>query len=154
MNGISQRLIAAAALFLLLLGLTGCGNDSPPVLGEAFVAPARLNLRGQLTQKNSTVAVLKHGEHVSIIDVRRRFVKVRTDKGTEGWVDSLELLSPEDMVQVRREREEALALPSEGSATLYETLNIHIGPSRKSPAFAQISEGGSVSILAYKLAPK
>ncbi len=154
MHVFSRRLTAAAAFGFLVLALTGCGNDSPPVLGEAYVAPATLNLRRQLTQKNSAVAILRHGERVDIIDVRRRFVKVRTGKGAEGWVDSIELLSPEDMIRVRQEREDALTLPSEGSATPYETLNIHIEPSRKSPAFAQILEGDSVSILAYKLAPK
>jgi hypothetical protein len=111
-------------------------------------------LRGQLAQKNSTVAVLKHGEHVNIIDARRRFVKIRTDKGVEGWVDSSELLSPDEMNQIRRDREQALALPSEGAATPYETLNIHIEANRKSPAFTQIPEGTSVRVLAHKLALK
>lgn len=154
MDVFSRRLPAAAAVGFLILALAGCGNDSPPVLGQAYVAPATLNLRRQLTQKNSTVAVLRHGEQVNIIDVRRRFVKVRTEKGDEGWVDSIELLSPEEMSRVRQEREEALTLPSEGAATPYDALNIHLEPSRKSPAFARIPEGGTVSILGYKLAPK
>lgn len=154
MDGFARRLITAVASAFLLLASTGCGTDSPQVLGQAYVAPATLNLRAQLTQKNSTVAVLKHGERVSIVDARRRFVKIRTDKGVEGWVDSIELLSPEEMGQIRKEREEALALPSEGTATPYEILNIHIDPNRKSPAFAQIPEGASVSVLAHKLTPK
>jgi uncharacterized protein YgiM (DUF1202 family) len=150
----ARRLIIAVASVSLLLALTGCGTESPQVLGQAYVAPATLNLRSQLTQKNSTVAVLKHGERVSIVDARRRFLKIRTDKGVEGWVDSADLLSPEEMAQILHEREEALALPSEGSATPYETLNIHIEANRKSPAFAQIPEGAPVSVLAHKLAPK
>ena len=154
MDGFVRRLIIAVASVFLLLASTGCGTDSPQVLGQAYVAPATLNLRGQLTQKSSTVAVLKHGEHVSIIDARRRFVKIRTDRGIEGWVDSAELLNADEMNQILRERQEALALPSEGAATPYETLNIHIEPNRKSPAFAQIPEGASVSVLAQKLAPK
>lgn len=154
MDGFARRLIIAVASVFLLLASTGCGTESPQGLGEAYVAPATLNLRSQLTQKNSTVAVLKHGDHVSIIDARRRFLKIRTDKGVEGWVDSSELLSADEMNQIRREREEAMALPSEGAATPYETLNIHLEPNRKSPAFAQIPEGASVSVLAHKLAPK
>jgi uncharacterized protein YgiM (DUF1202 family) len=154
MHEFRRRLIAAAVLAFPTLALTGCGTDSPQTLGQAYVAPATLNLRGQLTQKNSTVAVLKHGERVDVIDTRRRFVKVRTEKGATGWVDSLELLSAEDMAQLRKEREKALTLPSEGEATPYETLNIHLAASRKSPAFAQIREGAPVSVLAHKVAPK
>lgn len=154
MLGVLRPLTAAAALVLPLLVLTGCENDSPPVLGQAYVAPATLNLRGQLRQKNSTVAVLKHGQHVDIVDVRRRFVKVRTDKGVEGWLDSIELLSPEQMDQIRKERARDLILPAQGMAVPYEKLNIHIEPSRQSPAFAQIAEGASVAVLGHKIAPR
>lgn len=146
-------LISALPL-AFLLALTGCGKQSSEVLGEAYVAPATLNLRRDLTQKNSAVAVLKHGDRVGVIDVRRRFVKVRTMSGAEGWVDSFQLLSPEQMNQVRQENQRALVLPSEGAATVYEALNIHIDPSRQSSAFAKIPEGGSVAVLEHRLEPK
>jgi Bacterial SH3 domain len=148
------RSAAVIAPSIMLLVLAGCATQSSDVLGQAYVAPATLNLRHELAQKNSTVAVLNHGDRVDIIDVRRRFVKIRTAKGVEGWVDSTELLSSEQMDQLRRERQQALALPSEGAATVYEALNIHIEPDRRSPAFARISEGGSVAVLGHRLAPK
>jgi hypothetical protein len=143
-----------ALAVILLIGLTGCTTQSSSAIGEAYVAPASINLRHELTQKNSTVAVLKHGDRVSILDVRRRFVKVRTAKGVEGWIDSTQLLSPEQMNQIRRATKEALALPSEGSATVFEALNIHIDPNRQSPALARIPDAGSVAVLAHKLEPK
>jgi hypothetical protein len=37
---------------------------------------------------------------------------------------------------------------------VFEALNIHIEPSRVSPAFARIPEGGSVTVLAHRLQPK
>jgi uncharacterized protein YgiM (DUF1202 family) len=138
----------------LLLALTGCSKDSTDVLGQAYVAPASLNLRGELDQKNSAVAVLHHGERVSIIDIRRRFVKIRSQHGQEGWVDALQLLSPEQMDKIRREAQRALALPSQGLAGVYEALNVHIDPSRQSPAFTRIPEGGSVAVLAHRVEPK
>jgi hypothetical protein len=138
----------------LLLALTGCGTQSSSAIGEAYVAPASINLRRELTQKNSTVAVLKHGDRVSILDVRRRFVKVRTTKGVEGWTDSTQLLSSEQMDQINRDRQRALALPSQGAATAFEALNIHIEPNRQSPALARIPEAGSVAVLGHRLQPK
>ena len=152
MHQLSQRL--AAILFILIFVLTGCSTESTEVLGEAYVAPATLSLRRELTQKNSSVALLKHGEKVKILDVRRRFVKVRAESGALGWVDSLQLLSPEQMEQIRRDHEHALTLPSEGSAGVFEALNIHLDPSRQSPAFARISDGGSVQTLAHRMEPK
>ncbi len=95
-----------------------------------------------------------HGERLWILDTRRRFVRVRTGTGAEGWVDATQLLTPEEMAQIRKDTATELALPSEGSAGVFEALNVHIDPSRVSPAFARIPEGGSVDVLAHKLVPK
>lgn len=155
MRNRTLRLLAASLLSLVsLFPLISCVQQSNDVLGVAYVAPATLNLRRELTQKNSSAAALKHGDKVFIIDTRRRFVKVRTQKGEEGWVDSLQLLSEAQMEQIRKDTQRALNLPSEGAAGVYEALNIHIDPSRQSPAFARIPEGGSVAVLAHRLEPK
>ncbi|HZS53756.1 MAG TPA: SH3 domain-containing protein [Bryobacteraceae bacterium] len=141
-------------VFVGFLTLAGCARDTGDVFARAYVAPEKLTVRRELTQKNNTAAVLNHGDQVEIIDVHRRFVKVRTRKGDEGWVDSLQLLSQEQMDQIRRDSRQYLSLPSEGTAGVYETLNVHLEPSRTSPAFTKIPEGGSVAVLAYRLAPK
>ncbi|MBV9612690.1 MAG: SH3 domain-containing protein [Acidobacteriaceae bacterium] len=155
MHRFSLRALALSTLSsALLIGLAGCGRDSSDVLGQAYVAPVSLNLRREVAQKNSSVAVLKHGQRVSVIDIRRRFVKVRTANGEEGWVDSLQLLSPEQMEQIRRDDERALAMPSEGAATVFEALNIHLEPNRQSPAFARIPDGGAVVVLAHRVEAK
>ena len=138
-------------LFCFLLGCSGEPRDSLP---QAYIGPASVNLRAQLNQKNSAVTVLRHGERVSVVDVHRRFIRIRMRNGVEGWVDSLDLLSPDDMARVQRERTQALKLPSEGTATAYETLNIHLYPSRRSPAFTQIAEGAPVNVLGRRVAPK
>jgi hypothetical protein len=143
-------LTVLAGSFLLLLGCA----ESQQSLGEAYVAPASLNVRSQLSQKSNSVVMLKHGDAVAIIDTLRRMVKVRTAAGFEGWVDSRELLSREQMQQLRHEREVQARLPSEGTATAFETLNIHIAPSRGAAAFTQIPEGASVTILGRQIAPK
>jgi hypothetical protein len=143
--------LGVLAGFLLLL--LSCA-ESQQSLGEAYVAPASLNVRSQLSQKSNSVVMLKHGDAVAITDTLRRMVKVRTSTGFEGWVDSRELLSREQMQQLRHEREMQARLPSEGTATAFETLNIHIAPSRGAAAFTQIAEGASVTILGRQIAPK
>ena len=143
----------ACAFLVLLLASSGC-TQPREVLGQAYVAPASLNVRSQLALKSGAVATLKHGDLVSIVDVQRRMVKVRSKDGFEGWVDSLSLLSVDQMEQLRRERKAALQLPAEGSATAFEAMNIHIAPYRAAAAFAQIAEGGSVAILGRKVTPK
>jgi hypothetical protein len=139
---------------LLCLGLLACRRTVEDTSAAAYVAPATVNLRSDLSQKNATVAVLKHGERVRIEDIRRRFIKVRTSAGAQGWLDAATLLTPEAMAKLQRDRAHALQLPSEGAAGVYEALNIHLEPSRQSPAFTQIPEGQSVEVLAQQLVPK
>jgi hypothetical protein len=146
----SLSLTVLAGFFLLLYGCT----ESQQSLGEAYVAPASLNVRSQLSQKSNSVATLKHGDAVAIIGVLRRMVKVRTASGFEGWVDSRELLNREQMQQLRRERQEQARLPGEGTATAFDKLNVHIAPSRGAAAFTQIPEGSSVTILGRQVAPR
>jgi hypothetical protein len=144
-----MKFIALLTLFLL----ASC-SDTRVTLGDAYVAPAAIHLHSDLLGKSPVVAELKHGDHLQIVDVQRRMIRVRTDKNAEGWVDSLQLLSAEQMAALKRRREQENLLPSEGAATAYETLNVHIDPERQSPAFAQIPEGGAVSVLGHKIVPK
>ena len=141
------------AAFATLLCLGSCAEERQ-TLGQAYVAPSMLNVRSEISLKSGSVTALKHGDKVTIIDVQRKMVKVETSSGSEGWVDSTDLLSPEQMRQIQEERARQRALPSLGAATAFEVLNIHIEPSRRSPAFAQIPEGGGVVLLGRLRAPK
>lgn len=140
---------------VLLLCAAACKNVSVPVdtTGTAYIAPATVNLRGDIAQKN-TVAVLKHGDRVRVLDQKRRFVQIRAGNGVTGWVDAFQLLTPEQMDALQKEREYASTLQSEGAAGVYDPLNIHLEPSRLSPSFTQIPEGGSVQVLQYRLVPR
>ncbi len=140
---------------IFVFELASCSSESSSnSLGDAYVAPASLNLHSSLATKSSTVAVLKHGDHLTVIDVKRRYVKVRTDKGAQGWLDARQLLNKEQMNQFRQNAARDLRLASQGRATTFDALNVHIDPDRQSPAFAQIPAGGAVEILAHKAVAK
>jgi len=141
----------------ILLGLLlGCGGETKrePALGEAFVGPASLTIRQELGARSPAVATAAHGERLEIIRTRRRFVKVRTSAGVEGWTDSLLLLSPEQMAEIRRVSRQSSNLPSQGKATVYSTLHVHIKPDRQSTWFTQVTEKQIVDVLARRLAPR
>lgn len=140
----------AAVLLLLPLCFVSCTRKSSDVLGVGYVAPATVNLRRDLTERNSTVTTLRHGQEVQVIGVRRVFLKVRALGGAEGWLSAYDLLTSQEMQQIEHERQRALQLPSEGSATVYGPLNIHIEPGRDSPAFARIKQGDIVQVLAHR----
>lgn len=153
-----MKVLMARRPFYLAIALllAACDSAPPPApaLGAAYVGPMTLNLREELAARSTVVATVKHGERLEIIQSRRRFIKVRTAQGAEGWTDSRLLLSPEQMEDLRRFNERAAKLPSQGAATVDEILNMHIEPSRQSPSFNQIPEGGSVQVIGQRLMPR
>lgn len=142
-------------LAVLLLSLACKTRPSgPPPIGEAFAGPSTLNLRQDLTLQSQVVASVKHGDRLEILQTRRRFVQVRTAKGDVGWTDNRQLLTPEQMTDLRKFAETTSGLPPQGSASVFETLNVHTEPSRTSPSFLQIPENGVVQVIGHKLAPR
>jgi len=153
-----------AALFLLacagVAGALSCGSSKSPAtsqqpsIGVAYVGPAAMNLRQDLTAKSAGVIEVKHGDRLDILETRRRLIRVRTSEGIEGWVDANLVLSAQQMDQLQRLAAQAAKLPSQGAATTFDQLNVHTEPVRSSPSFAQIPEGGSVEVLAHRATPR
>src|SRR5919106_5453080 len=96
-----RRLYLAITLFCMALVQAGCnGRDDAPqerALAEAFVGPITLNMRKEISPASAPIATAKHGEKVDVLQVRRRFVRVRTPRGEQGWTDSRNLLSAQQM---------------------------------------------------------
>lgn len=145
-----------APLFTLAVLLISCDSqrDRTPALAQAFAGPTTLTLRQELSLKSPVTATVHHGEPLDILEYKRRFIKVRTAGGISGWTDVKELLSPEQMANLRRLSEVALASPSQGVASTFESLNVHTEPSRTSPSFVQIAEGGKVDVVGHKVTPR
>ena len=143
------------ALYLLLataLVITGCATpDRMPAIGEAYAGPANLNLRQDLTMKSPAVGAAKHGERLEILQTRRRFMLVRTAGGLEGWVDGRQLLSTQQMTELRKVSGHAANLPTQAVASAFEPLNVHTGPVRASPNLTQIAENAKVDVIGHKV---
>jgi hypothetical protein len=145
-SALRSRYLAAALL------LAGCGSGGrEPVIGEGFVAPATLNLRQELGPRQPSVATVRHGERLEILERRRRFVRVRAGSGAAGWIDGDLLFGPEQMEGLRALGRWAATLPSQGQATVLDTLNVHTEPSRESPSFQQFREGEHAAVVAHRL---
>ncbi len=151
-----MTLIRAGLCFWLLTFLVSCSDKPRPVasIGEAYVGPSTLNLRQELALKSAISATVKHGDKLAIVEYRHRLVKVRTEQGAEGWTDLRQLLTPEQMAALRDMAQSAARDQSEGSATVYESLNMHTEPSRTSPSFGQVPENGKVDVLGHRLTPR
>ncbi|HYL77025.1 MAG TPA: SH3 domain-containing protein [Bryobacteraceae bacterium] len=145
-----------AAICLLFCFLLACSNQAThaPSIGEAYAGPTTLPLHQDLDQKSAVATTVKHGEKLEILEYRRRFVKVRTAQGTEGWTDNHLLLTPQQMAGLRSMAESTQQYPSQGAATVFEPLNMHTEPNRTSPSFWQIPDNAKVDVIGHKLSPR
>ena len=100
---VSGRFITKVSWTAALLAIAcGCRNQPrrAPVLAEAYVGPAVLKIRSDIPLDSAAVATAKHGERLEIIQRRRKFMRVRTASGAEGWTDERQLLGESDMAEL------------------------------------------------------
>src|SRR5450759_2842523 len=150
--GSITKVNVAAALLLLC----GCSKGPPRAqpVGEAFVGPAILKIRGDIPLQSPTVTTVKHGDRLEILQTRRRFLRVRTPSGAEGWTEERQLLAAGDMDSLRELTAHAAKLPSQGIATTYAPLNIHTQPVLSSPSFLQLKENEKFLVLQSIVLPR
>src|SRR5437764_7971905 len=86
-----------SAVFTFCL-LSGCQSDTrTPAIGEAFAGPAKLPLHKEISLLSPVVATVSHGDHLDLLAQRRRFAKVRTRAGIEGWTEDRNLMDRNEM---------------------------------------------------------
>lgn len=141
---------------LVLAAGFGCRTGPPraPAIAEAYVGPATLNLRSDIPLESKPVATVKHGDKLEIIGRRRKFLRVRTESGVEGWTDERQLLAASDMAELKDLSARAARMPSQGVATTFRELNVHTQPSATSPSFLRIKEGEKFDVVAEIVAAR
>jgi hypothetical protein len=143
--------ISVAAVFL-----SACGTapDRAPAIGEAYAGPPSLALHKDIDLKSSAVATVHHGDKLEIVGQRRRWYRVRTAQGVEGWTSDRELLDTAQMQRLRALADETAGLPSQGVATTFSTVNIHTEPNRQSTSFLQVKEHEKFDVIAHRVAER
>jgi hypothetical protein len=146
-------------LFFVLapaLVMVGCkpAGQRAPAIGYAYAGPSTLPLRQEINPRSAVIVTVRHGERLDIIQQRRRFARVRTAKGQEGWTEDRLLLTPDEVARLKRFNRLAGVMPSQGSATTYEALNVHTEPSRFAPSFVQVKPGEKFDVIGHEVAPR
>ncbi|SPF52772.1 conserved exported hypothetical protein [Candidatus Sulfopaludibacter sp. SbA4] len=151
-GSITKVSLVAALVFFA----AGCRPSRPhaPAIGEAYVGPATLIIRSEIALQSATVATVKHGDRLEILQRRRRFLKVRTEAGAEGWADERQLLATGDMAYLKDLAQRAAKMPAQGQGTTYSELNVHTQPARQSPSFLQIKQKEKVDVLLHVVLPR
>ncbi len=79
-------LVPVVTLAAVLL-LPGCRRGRHRVLEVAYVSAPQAALRDQVAAMFNRVGNVKNGERVEVLDREKRFARVRTASGIEGWIE-------------------------------------------------------------------
>ncbi len=140
------RMIPAIVLAALLL-LPGCGRGRHRVLDVAYVSAPQVALRDQVAAIFNRVGYVKNGERVEIIDREKRFARVRTASGIEGWIEQRFLVDQktyDGLQQLTRDNQND---PVQAPGVLRNETNLHITPGRESDHLYQLPAAAKVAIL-------
>ena len=138
---------------IVVIGLaTACGAPSETAsLESAFVARNTIEIIKELDPEAPVVATLKLGAQVGIVARRRRFVKLRTESGVEGWTQESKLITPEVRELMEQLREQTRQDPAQGRLHAFSTLNVHLDPHRWSPTLYQLQADEGAEMLRHRL---
>jgi hypothetical protein len=124
------------------------------VLEVNYVSAAQAGLRDQVSTVYSRVGTVKNGERVEVLEHEKRFSRVRTATGMEGWIEQRYLIDQRTYEAIQKLAQDNLNDPVQAPAVLRNDTNLHLSPGRETEHLYRLSAGSKVSILKRSTAEK
>ena len=134
----------------------GC-NRRHRVLEVAYVSAPQAVLRDQVAAiYNRVGSHVKNGERVEIVDREKRFARVRTSTGLEGWIEQRFLVDEKTFEGLQKLTQDNQNDPVQAPGVMRNDTNLHITPGREERAFLayQLASGAKVSLLKRETAER
>jgi len=145
------------SLFFVLastIAFSACGRHHGHSHEAAYVSAPQAILRDQVAAVYNKMGVVKNSERVEVLDRDRRYVKVRTSSGVEGWVEQRYLVTQQVYDGFQKLKQSAQNDPVQAAGITRNDTNIHLTPDRNGDHLYQLTEGARVSILKRAATPK
>ena len=84
----------------------------------------------------------------------RRFARVRTAAGAEGWVEQRYLVTQDIYNGFQKLEQSEKNTPVQGTATTRNDTNLHVEPGRDTEHLYQLNQGSKISLLRRATAPR
>jgi Bacterial SH3 domain len=141
-------LFFVSAAFCLLAGCSGRGGFSDHA-EYAYVAVTEASLRDHVSTLYTKTGVVHNGERLQVLErmQSKRFLRVRSPRGEEGWVQERFLADQATFDQFQRLAEQFKSAPAQASATTEEQVKVHVLPGRKTGYLYLLNEKQKVDLL-------
>ena len=113
-----------------------------------YVSAPQAFLRDRVAAVYNKTATVKNGDRVDVLDREKRFVKVRTSNGTEGWIEQRYLISQQVFDRFQALTKERQNDPVQATGSTRNDTNLHIEPGRETDHLYLLPAASKVSVLA------
>jgi SH3-like domain-containing protein len=149
-----RRTLAFALAAIFFLGLSACNRKGHRVLEVNYVSAQQATLRDQVATIYNHVGTVKNGERVEVLEREKRFSRVRTAGGIQGWIEQRYLVDQATYDALQKFTQENLNDPVQAPGVLRNETNLHLTPGRETEHLYQLSAGAKVSVLIRATAEK
>jgi hypothetical protein len=132
---------------LLLLATSACKKAALTKHEYMYVSAPETSLRDRVATMYNKVGTIHNGERVEVVERAKRFIRVRTDQGLEGWVEQRSLVTQDIYDGFQKLAQDASKVAVQGHGTTRAELNMHLTPARDGERLYQLKEGEKVEIL-------
>ncbi|MGA8429146.1 MAG: SH3 domain-containing protein [Candidatus Sulfotelmatobacter sp.] len=137
-----------------MLALSACTRRGHRVLEVAYVSAPQAILRDQVAAIYNRVGTVKNGERVEVMEHEKRFARVRTTGGIEGWIEQRFLVDQKIYDGLQKLTQDNQNDPVQAPGVLRNDTNLHIAPGRDTEHLYLLTSGSKVSLLKRGTAEK
>jgi SH3-like domain-containing protein len=137
-----------------ILMLSACSRGHRKVLDVAYVSAPQAALRDQIAAIFNRVGNVKNGERLEVLEREKRFVRVRTSTGIEGWIEARFLVDQKTFDALQKLTADNQNDPVQAPGVMRNETNLHVTPGRDTEHLYQLASGAKVSILKRDTAEK
>jgi len=142
-----SRVLALALAAALAWLLAGCNRGRGRILETDYVSAPQAVLRDRVAAVFNKAGTVKNGDRVQVLERERRFVRVRTADGVEGWVEQRYLVSQQVYEGFQKLALDSQKDPVQGTGTTRNETNLHLEPGRETEHLYQVAQGSKLTFL-------
>jgi SH3-like domain-containing protein len=131
-----------------MIGLGGCSHLHPkPPAEYVYVTAKQTFLRDRVAAVSNRTATVDNGDKLQVLEHGRRFVRVQTDKGEQGWIDEKVVATQDVFNQFEKLKQQHKDDPTVASAVVRDDVYMHSNPGRDTERFYRLAEGEKLKLL-------
>jgi len=142
-----RKLLIAVPLLALVVLVAWMLRPKRETQGEAVVSEKVAPLLNSIAQVREQVGMLHYGERVDVLAKRNDYIKVRTNTGAVGWVDSRQLMEPALWQRSIKLLDQTRGMPVQARGRTKVSTNLRVQPGRTEPRLYQFARNVPVDIV-------